>query len=467
MASKVEKLDDNKAKIEINVSADEFEKGINAAFKKNRKRFDIPGFRKGKAPRAILENHFGKELFYEDAFEEVFPTAYKEAIKEQQLDVVSRLGSNDVEVLKIDKDSGITFTVVVTLKPDVNLGEYKGIKVKKPIFKVSDEDVEKEVEEIRYQNARWIEIDEPAKDGNTVIIDYSGSVDGKLFDGGSAENQSLVLGSKRFVPGFEDQIIGMKKGEEKDILITFPDNYTPELAGKEATFKITLKEVRQKELPDLDDDFAQDISEFDTLDEYKKDVKKNLEAQAELRSKVEVENQVLQAVTDNAQVNIPDAMIENYIDHQINELRYRLLYQGVKLEDYLIYMGNTMDDLRASYRMGADEQVKMRLVIDKLVKELDITPTDEEVEKYIAKLAEEIGKTSQEYKNMLSDDELEYFNERVAMENLFEYLVDKAIVEEIDGGDIADADKSDKTSEDSEKKSDSIDSDEKAEDNNE
>ena len=461
MASKVEKLDGNKAKIEINVSPDEFEKGVNQAYQKNKAKFSIPGFRKGKAPRAILENHFGKELFYEDAFEEIFPAAYKTAVEEQKLDVVSRLGANDVDVLEMSKDNGLTFTVTVTLKPDVELGEYKGLKVKKPIFKVSDADVDKEVEKIREQNARWIETDEAAADGDSVLIDYSGSINGEVFDGGTAQDQTLILGSKRFIPGFEEQIVGFKKGDEKDITVTFPDNYTPELAGKDAVFKIDVKEVRKKELPDLDDDFAQDISEFDTLDEYEADVRKNLEAQADLRTKVEVENQVLQAVADEAEVDIPEAMIENYIDHQISQLRYQLMYQGIKLEDYLQYVGNTMDDLRASYRVDADEQVKMRLTIDKLINELNIDPTDEEVEKYMEKLADEAGKTLQEYKNMLSSDELDYFKDRVAMERLFDYLVDNAVVEEIDGGDLADADKFNKTEDGN------ADSEEKAEDTDE
>lgn len=467
MASKVEKLDGNKAKIEINVSPDEFEKGINQAYQKNKAKFSIPGFRKGKAPRTILENHFGKELFYEDAFEEIFPTAYKNAVDEQKLEVVSRLGANDVDVLEMDRDNGLTFTVTVTLKPDVELGAYEGLNVKKPIFKISEKDIDREIEKIREQNARWIDTVEAANDGDSVLIDYSGSINDEVFDGGTAQDQTLILGSKQFIPGFEDQIIGMKKGEDKDITVIFPENYTPELAGKDAVFKINVKEVRKKELPDLDDDFAQDISEFDTLDEYKTDVKKNLEAQAELRSKVEVENQVLQAAADNAKVDIPDVMIENYIDHQINQLRYQLMYQGIRLEDYLQYMGNTMDDLRASYKVDAGEQVKMRLTIDKLIDELDINPTDEDVEKYMEKLAADAGKTLQEYKNMLSNEELDYFKDRVAMERLFDYLVSKAEVEEIDGGDLADADKPNKASDaDTETESEGV-SEEKEEDSNE
>lgn len=431
MTSKLEKIDTNKVKLEINVAAEQFEEGIDKAFLKQRKKFNIPGFRKGKAPRKMVENFYGgPELFYEDAFEEIFPDAYREAVEEHKLEVVSR--PENVDITAIGIEEGVVFSAEVYLKPEIKLGKYDGIKVKRPIPVVADEDVEAEIEKAREQNSRWVNVEREVADGDTVIIDYSGSVDGEKFDGGTAEKQSLVIGSKRFIPGFEEQLVGMKKGEEKKIFVKFPDEYAPELAGKDAVFEIKLHETKEKELPELDDEFAEDVSEFDTFAEYKEDVKKRMTKQAEDKSRVAVENQLLETLAKDAEMDIPDVMIENEIEYQLQQLSYQMMYSGLKLEDYLQYSGKTMEELREDYRFTSTQQVRMRLAVEELIKELKIEPTEEEAEARLEELAKEAGKTVQEYKNMMGAQELDYFKDRVAMERVFDYLSGKAEIEDVD-----------------------------------
>lgn len=434
MAAKLEKLEGNKAKLEIAVSPEKFEEGISKAYQKLKGKFNVPGFRKGKVPRKIVENYYGPQVFYEDALDEIIPNAFLEAAKEHELEVVSR---PEYDVLSIDAKDGVVFTAQVVLKPEVKLGKYEGIKITKPVEKITAKDVDAEVEKTREQNARWVDVDRESKNGDTVVIDFVGSIDGVKFEGGAAENQSLVLGDGRFIPGFEEKIVGMKAGEEKDIDVKFPEDYTPEFAGKDAVFAITLKTVKEKELPEIDDDFAQDVSEFDTLAEYKKDIKKKLQDRADLRAKAEMENQLLSAVAKEIEADIPDEMVNNQIDYQIQQMSYQLMYQGMKLEDYLGYMGKTLDDLRNDYKESAAEQVRMRLAAEALLKELKIDPTEEDLAKKYQELAKEANKTVQEYKDSMSTEEIDYFKERVAMEALFDYLVSKAEIEEVDAKEAA------------------------------
>lgn len=429
MTAKMEKLEGNKAKLEIKVSADKFEEGISKAYQKMKGKFNIPGFRKGKAPRKMIENFYGPQVFYEDALDEIIPDAYMEAVKEHELDVVSR---PEYDVLSIDEKDGVVITATVVLKPEVKLGKYEGLKVKKPVEKIAAKEVDAEIDKTREQNVRWVEVERKAKNGDTVVIDFVGSIDGEKFEGGAAEDQTLVLGEGRFIPGFEEQLVGMKAGEEKDINVKFPEDYTPEFAAKDAVFAIKLKAVREKELPELDDDFAQDVSEFDTLADYKKDVKKKLQERADMHAKAEVENQLLAAVAKGIKADIPDVMIDNQIDYQIQQMSYQLMYQGMKLEDYLGYMGKTMQDLRNDYKESAQEQVRMRLAVDALLKKLKIDPTEKEIDRKYEELAKSANKTVQEYKDMMGAEELDYFKERVAMEQLFDYLVSKAEIEEVD-----------------------------------
>ncbi len=427
MASKVEELGGSKVKIEISVDGKRFEDSVNKVYLKQRGKFDVPGFRRGKAPRVMIESHYGPNVFFEDAFSDIYPIVYEEAVAEHELDVVS--DPENLDLKDIDPKDGLSFSVDVYVKPPVTLGKYDGLAVEKPSADVSGEDVDAEIEKTREQNARWVEVDRAVKEGDTVVMDYSGSVDGVKFDGGTAENQSLEIGSKRFIPGFEEQLVGMNKGDGKDIEVTFPDNYAPELAGKDAVFAITLKEVKEKELPELDDDFAQDVSEFETLDEYRADVREKLEKQMEERSKIAVENRLLEAVAEETTVEIPEVMVENAIDSELQQLSYQLMYQGMKLEDYLEYSGKSMEEFREGYREGAARNVKMRLTIGELIKELKIGPSDEDAEAELAKVAEEAGKTPDEYKKLAGIDNLGYFKDRIAMERVIDYLTEHAAIE--------------------------------------
>lgn len=429
MAAKLEMLEGNKAKLEIKVPAEKFEEGVKKAYQKMKGRFNVPGFRKGKAPRVIVENHYGPQVFYEEAFEEIFPETYQEAVEEHKLEVVSR---PELDIVSMDVNDGVVYIAEVFLKPEVKLGKYEGIKVKKPVKKILAKDVDAEVEKTREQNARWVDVDRAAKNGDSVILDFSGSVDGVKFDGGTAEKQTLNLGSGNFIPGFEEQIVGMKAGDEKDIQVTFPTEYAPELAGKDAVFAIKVHNVREKELPQLDDDFAQDVSEFDTLAEYKKDIKKNLQKRNELAQKAEMENQLYETIAEQSEIDIPPVMVENEIDYQLQQLSYQLMYQGMKLEDYLNYAGITIDQLRENYRANAGQQVKMMLVVQALIDELKLEATDKEVEKRIEEQAKEAEKDLKEFKDAMREGEIDQIKNRIVMEKLYDLLIEKAKIEEYD-----------------------------------
>ena len=432
MASFVEDLGDNKVKIEIEIDGKRFNDTMNKVYQKLKGNYNVPGFRRGKAPRVMIENHYGSTVFFNDAFADIYPEVYEEAIKENSLEVVS--DAENLKITKGDLDDVIAFSVEVYVKPEVKLGEYKGLKVKRLSTELTDEQVEEEVERIRNQNARWVEVERPAKEGDTVVMDYSGSIDGVKFDGGTAENQSLELGSGMFIPGFEEQLVGLKKGDEKDINVTFPEKYSSDLAGKDAVFAINLKEVKEKELPEMDDEFAQDVSEFETLDEYRADLKKKLEEEAENRARVGLENQLLERLAEGVTVDIPAPMVETEIDNNVQQLSYQLMYQGLKIEDYLGYADKTMEELREDYRNVAEEHVKMRLAVEELIEELEMTPSDEEAAKKMEELAEEAGKTVEEYKKTLGDREIDYFKDRLAMEKMFDYLVENAEIEQLKPG---------------------------------
>ena len=428
MTSKLELLENNKAKLEIEVSPEDFKEGIQTAYIKVRGKYNVPGFRKGKAPQFMIENLYGEGVFYEEAFEAVFPKAFEEAVAQHKLEVVSR---PDIDILKIGKNDGATFTAEVFLKPEVTLGQYKGIAVAKTEDKVGAKEVNEELEKVRNQNVRWVEVERAAALGDTVVLDYSGSVDGVKFEGGTAEAQTLELGSGKFIPGFEEQVVGSSAGEQKDITVKFPAEYpAPNLADKEAVFAINIISVKEKELPALDDEFAQDVSEFETLADYKKDIKKNLKKTADEKAKSQVEDEILKAIVENSKVEIPDPMIEQQTAYQLQQLSYQLMYQGMKLEDYLQYTGKTIDDLKADYREGSEKQVKMRLCLEAMIKAENITASDEDVEKHIATLAEGAKKTPEEYKKLIKDEDFEYFKERISVDKLFDFLVENAVITE-------------------------------------
>jgi trigger factor len=349
MNSKLEKIEKNTATLEIEVSEEQFEKGIQKAYKKNVGRFNIPGFRKGKAPRVIIERYYGEGVFYEDAINEVCPEAYQAAVDQHKLHPVDR---PEIDIVQLEKGKPFIFKAIVTVKPEVVLGDYKGIRVEKKEYPVTDEDVDKELENMRNANARMVAVEgRPAKKDDMVIIDYKGFVGEEQFEGGTAENQPLVLGSGHFIEGFEDQLIGAKAGDSVEVKVTFPEDYHAEhLAGKEAVFKVDVKEIKEKELPDLDDEFAKDVSEFETLEDLKKDIRKKLEERAAHRAKHETEDEVIKKVTELSEIDIPEVMIEKQIDSMVRDFEMQLMYQGLKLEGYLDYYNKSMEEFRDGLR---------------------------------------------------------------------------------------------------------------------
>ncbi len=422
--AKVESAGANKVKLTIEVSAEDFAAALQQAYMKNKGKFAVQGFRKGKVPRPIIERNYGEGIFFEDAFEIVFPDSYTKAVDETGIVPVSR---PEIDVEKISKEEGIVFTAEVFVKPEVKLGEYKGVKAEQKKAEVSDEQVEAELTRTAERNARWVDVEREAQNGDKVVIDYSGSVDGVKFDGGTADNQVIELGSNTFIPGFEEQVVGLKKEEERDITVTFPEEYRAEqLAGKEAVFHIMLHDVKQKELPALDDDFAQDVSEFDTMDEYRADVRAKLLAHAEEHAKEDTENAVLEEVVKAAEIDIPEPMIENQIDQQLRQLEYSMMYQGIKLQDYLQMTGTKIEDIRAQYRESAEKSVRTQLVVEAIMKAENIEATDEQVAEAIQKRAERAKKDVEEYSKTLSDDERAYIKDNLAYDNTVTFLVENA-----------------------------------------
>lgn len=425
MSANVEQLEKNKVKIDLCISKEDFNAAMMKSYQKNKGRFNVPGFRKGKAPKPIIENYYGEGVFYEDAFDIAFPEAYSKAIEENKLEPVSR---PDITINKMSSQEGCEFSVTIDVKPEVELGDYKGVEVEKVSYRVLAKDIDSELERVQQQNARFVEVDREAKEGDKVIIDFAGSVDGKLFEGGSAEGQSLDLGSKTFIPGFEEQIEGMKVGEEKDITVTFPEDYhAEELKGKEAVFHIKLHDIKEKQLPELDDEFASEVSEFETLEEYKKDIKKKLKEQNDRKARTELEDRVLTKVSDNAKVDIPDSMIQSQIDYQMQEMEYSLMYQGLKLDDYLKYTNMTRENLREQYRDSAEKRVKMQLVLEAVKNAEGMEATDEDVEKEIEELAKQANKSVEEYKKLLGGQDMAYFKDRAEFKKLVDFLVDNAV----------------------------------------
>lgn len=419
--STYEKNDKNQAVITITVDGASYEKAVADIYKKTANKYSIPGFRKGKAPRSLVEKYYGAGVFFDDAINEIFPEFYEAAVKEHGLEPVSR---PDVDIKDILDDKSVVLMVTVDLKPDVVLGKYKGIKIKKNEYNVSDEDIEKEVQMARERAGRMVSIeDRPVKNGDSVKLDYSGSVNGEKFAGGTAENQTLVIGSGSFIPGFEEQLIGMNIGEEKDINVKFPDDYHAEnLKGKDAVFTVKINAVEEKQLPEEDDEFAKDVSEFDTLAEYKADIAKKLKDQNEKRAQNEYDNALLDKICEEAQVNIPDSMIERQIDYHLRDMEMRMSYQGLKMSDYLAYTGMTVAQLRDMYRDDAQKIVKQQLVLEAIKKAENIEADQEGIDKEIARYADMFKKDAEEYKKSLKPDELEYIKETVTVNNIMDFI---------------------------------------------
>ena len=425
MNCKVEKTKNaNEVKLEITVEAAKFDEAIKKVYFKSAKYFNIPGFRKGKAPMQIVEKYYGKEIFYEDAFNEVAGEALDEAVKENKLEVVSR---PDIDVTQIEKGKDLIFTAIMQTKPEAELGKYKGIEVKKIEYNVSDEDINHELSHMQEHNSRLISIeDRPVESGDIATIDFEGFVDGKAFEGGKAEGHELEIGSNTFIPGFEDQIIGMKIDEEKDINVKFPEEYfSKELAGKDATFKVKVHEIKKKELPELDDEFAKDVSEFDTLKELKADIKAKQEKQNEERAKYETQDAVIKAVCEKMKVEIPSGMIEMEIDNMLKDIENRLSYQGLKLEQYLQMMGKTEEDMIKEYEPQAIEGIKSRLALEAVIKAEKIEATDKEIEEKMKEMAKNYGKENDE-EFMKNENVKNYIKQGIESEKAMDFLVENA-----------------------------------------
>ena len=381
-----EKLEKSMVELQFSIDAETFKAAVNNAFKREGKKYAIPGFRKGKAPRHMIEKMYGSDIFHYDAVNDLFPEAYEAAVKEAKIDVVGR---PDPEVVSMSEADGVVLKVKVAVKPEVELGEYAGLTVTKEAKNVNEADVDAEVKRMQDRNGRLLTREGAAENGDTVDIDFEGFVDGKAFEGGKAEHYSLVLGSGSFIPGFEDQVVGHSAGEEFDVNVKFPEEYgAAELAGKDATFKIKLHEVQYKELPELDDDFAKDVSEYDTLDELKDSIRNNIKTNLDKQAEQKVENDLMDQVIANMKADIPDAMVDSRIDELVQDFEYRISQQGLKLADYLKYMGMNIEQFRAQFKEQADKQVKMRLAMEAIVAKEGITASDEEFEEEVKRIAD-------------------------------------------------------------------------------
>ena len=424
MSIKIEKTENNnELKLEFRVEAKKFDEGMKKVYAKSAKYINIPGFRKGKAPMAIVEKHYGPEVFYEDTFNEIVPEEYERELKENNIEAVSK---PEIEVKQIGKGQDLIFTAVVQTKPEAKLGKYKGIEIEKIEYNVSDEDIEHELGHMAEKNARLVSVEDRAvESGDITVIDFEGFVDGVAFDGGKAENHELVIGSNTFIPGFEDQIIGMKLEEEKEINVKFPEEYfSANLAGKDAMFKVKLHEIKKKEMPEINDELAKDISEFDTIEELKNSIKEKQEEQNKSRAKYETEDAVIKAVCEEAKVEIPAGMIEMEIDHMAQDIETRLSYQGIKLEQYLQMMNKTMADFRNENKEQAENSIKSRLVLEAVGKDAKIEVTDEEISSKIKEMAENYGKKEEEVKD--NAELVKYVTENLKVEKTINFLVENA-----------------------------------------
>lgn len=425
MSVQVEKLEKNMAKLTVEVSAEDFKAAIKKAFNKNKNRFAIPGFRKGKAPQAMIEKMYGEGVFYEDAADEAINASYAEAMKESGLDIVSK---PEVTIEKIGKDEPFVYSALVAVKPEVTLGQYKGVEVEKADASVSAEDVEAELKKVQEQNARLLTVeDRGVEDGDQTVIDFEGFVDGKGFEGGKAEDYPLTIGSHSFIDTFEEQLIGKKIGEECEVNVTFPTEYhAADLAGKPATFKVTVKEIKVKELPELNDEFASEVSEFDTLDEYKKDVEKKLVEKKEIEANSKNEDAVVAKVVENATMEIPDKMIDAQAENMVQDMARRMQSQGLSLDMYLKYTGMTVEQMKEQARPDAEKRIRTRLVLEAVAKAENIQISDEKVDEEVAKMAEAYKMEVEKLKSYMSESDVKQMKEDLAVQQAVDLLVAEA-----------------------------------------
>jgi trigger factor len=422
-----EKIENNKVKLKIQVDAQDFEKALDKSYMKNKGKFLIPGFRKGKAPRKLIERYYGEGVFYEDAFNEIFHEVYWKAVEENGLEPVDYPTVEEIEQIGSGKD--LVFTASVVVKPEVELGQYKGIEVEKVEYNVTDKDVEDALKRIQERYARWVAVEgRPIKEGDLVTLDYQGFVDGQPIKDGSAQNYALEVGSKSFIPGFEEQLIGLNAGDEKEIKVTFPEDYgIEELKGKEAVFKVKIHDIKEKELPELDDEFAKDVSDFETFEEYKVHLREVLEREAQNQAREQMEEQLLSQVVEGAKVDIPDVMVEREIDNMLSNFEFGLYYRGLTLKRYLELTGTSMEDLRAQYRQEAYTRVKTGLVLEKIAKAEEIEVTQEDLDKELEGLANQFNITVDEARKRYAEG-LERRKDELLTRKTIDFLMDNAVI---------------------------------------
>lgn len=425
MSLQVEKLEKNMAKLTIEASAEDLEKAIEKVYQKQKKQINVPGFRKGKVPRQIVEKMYGKEVFYEDAANELIPDAYDKALSECEEDIVS---SPKIEVTQIEAGKPFIFTATVALKPEVKLGKYKGVKIDKIDAEVTEEDVDAEINRERENNARTITVeDRPVKDGDLTTLDFEGFVDGVAFDGGKGENYPLTIGSGAFIPGFEEQLVGAKIGEEVEVKVTFPEDYQAEnLKGKDAVFKCTVREIKEKELPEVDDEFASEVSEFDTLAEYREDVKKNLTEKKEKDAKNARESAAIKAVVDEAEMEIPEAMLETQQKQMVDEFAQRITMQGLSMEQYFQFTGMTYEKMVEQMKPQAEERIKSRLVLEAVASAENIEVTDEDYEQELKTMAEVYQMEADKIKELMGEREKKNIMQDIAVRKAAEFVAENA-----------------------------------------
>ena len=426
MSVQVENLEKSMAKLTVTVSAEDFEKALQRAYQKQKKNISIPGFRKGKVPRQVIEKMYGAGVFYEDAANSILPGAYADAAKESGLDITS---TPQIDVTQIEKGKDFIFTATVALKPDVVLGQYKGVEVPKPDRTVTDEDVEKALKEEQEKNARQITVEDGgAENGDSVVMDYEGKIDGEPFEGGSAKNHTLVLGSGSFIPGFEDGLLGVKGGETRDVEVTFPEDYhAEELKGKKAVFTCRVEKVTRKELPELDDEFAQEVSEFDTLDAYKADVRKNLETKKEEAARQEIKDNAVSKAAQNSTIEIPAPMIDTQADRMIDNFARRLQAQGMSMQQYMQFTGSDENMMREQVKPQAEIQIRNQLTLEKIAETENIQVSDEEVDQEIEKMAKAYNMEPDKMKEIIGDEEKENIRKDLADQKAMDLVSDAAV----------------------------------------
>ncbi|WP_416358928.1 trigger factor [Caldicellulosiruptor danielii] len=410
--------------IEVEVEAEKFEEGLQKSYLKNAKYFKIPGFRPGKAPRSLIERAYGEEVFYDDAIDYVLNETYPKVIEESKLEVVSR---PEVDIIQVGKGKSFIYKAEVYVKPEFELGQYKGIEIKKIEYPVAEEEVEHELEHLREENARFVPVEREVMQGDIVTIDFEGFVDGEPIKGGAASDYELTIGSNTFIPGFEEHLIGMNKGDEKEIEITFPEDYRePSLAGKKATFKVKVKDIKVKELPELDDEFAKDVSEFETLEELKASIRNRIKEKNDQRAKDEMIDAILEKIAQNTSIDIPEPMIENQISYYVEDVARNLQYFGMTYERYLQAIGKTDAEFRSQFRERAEKAVRNNLILEKIAKVENIQATEEELQKELERLAKMYNLEVDKLKERLSEDDIEYIKEGIILNKAIDFIYENA-----------------------------------------